>query len=186
VTVGVFTAVGSYRVTFNRGGNLLGEYEVATGQDPWHLYGGPPAPPLPSVPGNPDSTPVTLGYGITGRLEALTAGQGEALVWQEGCWNMAVEFPACAEKSFGTVLAANPEIQAVAARIAAFCHTNYLPVPCATGWVVAQLKGSAVTTDLGWQQHDLDFNTASRGPWDSNLSGGYLSALQMAVSMQPY
>jgi hypothetical protein len=188
VTVQIFTAVGFYLVTFNRGGNLLGQFEVAAWQDPLHLSGGPPAPPLPPVPANPDSTPISLGHGITGRLEALTANHGEALVWQEGRWNMAVEFPASRENQAGAVFTASGENMAVAvaSRIVAFCHTGYLPPPHLTGWMVAQFKGSNVTTELAWQQHGLSFNTASSGAWDSNLSGGYLSALQMAVSMQPY
>ncbi|WP_146038999.1 hypothetical protein [Sulfobacillus sp. hq2] len=72
----------------------------------------------------------------------------------------------------------------VAQHINTYLQTTSLPVPSTQGWVVANLSEQIVNMQVSWDHNALTFLTSSTGPWNSNLSGGYLSALDMATHIQ--
>lgn len=177
VTALGYVAQSGYQVVFQRNQLPIGHYAVhrygSNGQAVQHLFSAMTAPPLPSVPTH--GTAVSLGNGIVGHIEAMSSTKAYSIVWQEGRWTMAVEYPSGQ--------------QAVATRVAmqtvSYAHGHFLPVPSLQGWVIEQV-GQSVNTTVAWEQKSLAFQTTSLGPWNSNMSGGWLSALEMAATMRSY
>ncbi len=74
---------------------------------------------------------------------------------------------------------------AAAERLVSCAHTHFLPPPALGGWIVGTVsRTGAVSMTVAWQQSHAAFETWSTGPSNSNLSGGYLSALPMAASLK--
>ena len=166
---------------FQRGGAPIGQFgDYQYGSDAaaaQHLFVGTAGvPPLPTVPAPAGAPAVPLGTGITAQLEPLSVAGEEVLVWQEGRWTFAVEY----------ATANAPEALTGAKSEVAYAHVEYLPAPALYGWVVTQVSTTTAAADAVWERHGLAFATAAEGRWNSNLSGGYLSALMMAVSVRPY
>lgn len=177
VTALGYVGQAGYQVVFQRNQRPIGHYAVhrygSNGQAVQHLFSAMTAPPLPSVPAQ--GAAIALGHGITAHIEPMPAAKSYSIVWQEGRWAMAVEY------STGQ--------QAVATRVAmqtvSYAHGHFLPAPSLEGWIIEQV-GHSVSTTVAWGQKSLVFQTTSFGPWNSNLSGGWLSALEMAATMRPY
>lgn len=172
--------VPNYAVLFNRNNSNIGEYAIydwsTATQAGEHLL-----PRNTSLYANPSLAAVSevnLGTGISAKIEQLPiqGKQISALIWSEGRWTMEVLYPTNSQG----------EAVSVAQGIVQYCHSNFLPVPDSKGYLLSSLASGNVNTYVSWNKGQYVFNTSSDGSWNSNLSGGYLSALEMAVSMKPY
>lgn len=172
--------VPNYSLLFNRNNSNIGEIAVYDWSTPTqaaaHLL--PRNKSLYADPSLSAVSEVNLGTGISAKTEQLPiqGKQISALVWNEGRWTMEVLYPTNAQG----------KAVSVAKGIVQYCHSNFLPAPDSKGYVLSSLTSGNVNTYVSWNKGQYVFNSSSEGTWNSNLSGGYLSALQMAVSMQPY
>ena len=185
VPVTISTNVGSspvsnYSVMFNRSNSNIGGFIVSdwgtTNTASQHLL--PRNSSLYVQPSVSNESTMNLGSGIqAGVKKAPIQGKNiSAIVWNEGRWTMEVLYPTRSQS----------EAVTIAKNITQYCHSNFLPVPDSKGYVLTNLASGNVTTYVSWNKGQYVFNTNSNGAWNSNLSGGYLSALEMAVSMSSY
>lgn len=172
-----------YILAFTDGGQELGQYMVEAFDS-----ASAAASAIPTMAEHPIPPPVPVGAramplkdGITAtQFPASSIGAGMAgYQWREGRWLMAVEYQA------GTPLSA---VLPVASRIAAFCHSSFLPTPSTSGLLVATVSRTGqVWVSLGWDQGNLGFGTKSIGTTlDPNPNRTYLEALRMAVTTTRY
>jgi hypothetical protein len=121
---------------------------------------------------------ISLGTGVNGKVEHLPINGKDisALVWNEGRWTM--------EVLYGT--SSQGDAVRIAKRIVQYCNSNYLPAPDTKGYVLSSFASGNVNTYVSWNKGEYVFNTIGGAAWNSNLSGGYLSALEMAVQMKAY
>jgi hypothetical protein len=169
-----------YQLLFNRGGHNIGSFTVrqwpSTVVAQTHL--------IPITTNQPSGSPlsrasVNLGDGVVAiqtQWKTVEEKSIDAMTWHEGRWHLSVEAPS-SQAAEGV---------RVAQRINTYLQTTNLPMPSTQGWVVANLNEQIVNTQVSWDHNDLTFLTSSTGPWNSNLSGGYLSALDMAAHIQKY
>lgn len=170
----------SYSMLFNRGNSNIGGFSVSdwgtANAAAQHLL--PPNSSLYVQSSVPVMSTMDLGDGIQARVKRVPSpGKNiSALVWTEGRWIMEVQY------------ATNTQTEgvAVAKRIVQYCHADFLPVPHSKGYVLTSLASGIATTYVSWNESQYGFTTTSSGQWNSNLSGGYLSAVEMAVSVTPY
>ncbi|PSR36474.1 MAG: hypothetical protein C7B44_08820 [Sulfobacillus thermosulfidooxidans] len=167
-----------YQLLFNRGGQNIGSFTVrqwpSTVVAQTHI--------ILVTTNEPHGSPVsrasvTLGDGIVGlqtQWKNVEEKSIDTITWHEGRWHLIVEDPS-SQVTEGV---------RVAQRINTYLQTTSLPVPSTQGWVVANLSEQIVNMQVSWDHNALTFLTASTGPWNSNLSGGYLSALDMATHIQ--
>lgn len=174
-----------YQVILTRGGQEFGAFSVA--KFPQNPVASSSLTQWASIStitlstANPSS--ISLGYGIvatTGPVANLSSAS-DAILWKEGRWQMAVLFT---QSSYS-------EATYVAKRIVRYLHSSFMPVPQTKGFAVTTLTpnpadGYKASVIASWSEWYLGFYTRSNGPWNSNLSGGYLSALAMAICMRPY
>ncbi|WDL96016.1 hypothetical protein [Alicyclobacillus sp. ALC3] len=169
-----------YSVLFNRGNSNIGGFSVSNWETnnavAQHLL--PQNPSLYVQSSVPVMSTLDLGDGIQAKVKRVPApGKNiSALVWTEGRWTMEVQYATNAQS----------EGVAVAKRIVQYCHANFLPVPHSKGYVLTSLASGIATTYVSWSESQYGFTTTSSGQWNSNLSGGYLSAVEMAVSVTRY
>lgn len=176
----LFAPAPHYRVLFMSGNIYLGAYQVSK----WpsnqiaaqHLIlSQSDKPPLPKDP--TAGTTISLGLGITAHMRIYGTHSGQQVIaWQEGRWDMGVTF----------TLHNRARALAVAKRVVAFAHSNFLPPPAVRGLAMVNLIGSTASSVLAWQQKSVGFKTQTIGSWNSNLSSGYLYAFSMAITMQSY
>lgn len=167
-----------YQVVFQRNQLPIGHYSVnrwaSNHQAELHLFSAMTAPPLPAMT-TTHAPALSLGNNIVGHLVPMPTGHSHAIVWQEGRWTMVTEYPPGQQA----------KAQAVAVSTVSYAHTHFLPPPKLKGWLVEQV-GPTVYTTMVWEQYHLAFETAAFGPWNSNLSGGWLAALEMAATIHLY
>ena len=173
------TPTAFYQLLFDRGGQHIGSFTVRQWPSarvaPTHILPVPINLPSPSLSG----TSINLGSGMVGTQTQWKDSQGQsitAITWQEGRWHLIVEAP----------VSQTAKAVTVGHRISAYLHTMYLPVPSTQGWIIENFQAQKVTSQVSWNHNALTFLTSSVGPWNSNLSGGYLSALNMAAHIQEY
>lgn len=173
------TPTAFYQLFFNRGEQPIGSFTVR----PWPSTSIAQTHILPIIinlpPNSLSGKSINLGSGISGTQTQWKDSEGRsitAITWHEGRWRLIVEAP----------LSQATQAVMVGHHISAYLHTTGLPVPNTQGWVIETFHEQNVTSQVSWNHNDLAFLTSSVGPWNSNLSGGYLSALNMAVHIQKY
>jgi hypothetical protein len=171
------TPTAFYQLLFNRGGQKIGSFTVrqwpSTSIAQTHIL--PITINLP--PKSLSGKSINLGSGILGTQTQWKDSEGRsitAITWYEGRWRLIVEAP----------LSQATKAVMVGHHISAYLHTTDLPVPRTQGWVIENFNEQNITSQVSWDHNDLAFLTSSVGPWNSNLSGGYLSALNMAAHIQ--
>ncbi|SHK61811.1 hypothetical protein [Alicyclobacillus tolerans] len=185
VPVTVSTNIGSsptsnYSIMFNRNNLNIGGFSMSdwstTNTASQHLL--PENSSLYIQTSVPSVSTIGLGNGIQAEVKKSPV-QGKnvsALVWNEWRWTMQVLYPTSSQS----------EAITIAKKIVQYCHYKFLPVPDTKGYVLTNLASGYATIYVAWNKGQYVFNTNSNGTWNSNSSGGYLSALEMAVSMTPY
>ncbi|CAB1129376.1 conserved protein of unknown function [Candidatus Hydrogenisulfobacillus filiaventi] len=167
-----------YQVRFERGGGLIGSFAVARWPDAAAAARARPALPVPFPPYPPRGVAVPLVPGVRAVEETVAAASGlRALVWTTGRWRMAVVYGP----------GQGVHAREVARRIRRYLPGVALPAPAGTGWAVTVLEGEdEAWSYLHWSRGRQAFSAAASGPWNSNLSGGYLAAFAMAAATHPY
>ena len=183
--VTISTSVGSsptanYSLMFNRNKSNIGGFSVYD----WSTANTASQHLLPANTGLyiestvPSTSTMNLGNGIESQVKksAIEGKKVSALDWNEGRWTMEVLYPTISQNEGVTI----------AERIVQYCNSSFLPVPNTKGYVLVNLASGNATTYVSWDKGQYVFNTNSDGAWNSNLSGGYISAIAMAVSTKAY